>query len=325
MFLVSCCLFLFSYSNSQNLVPNPGFEIDTNCHSPLITCAFPWNSPTNGTPDLYNSCSNPFSLSQAGVPSNIFGFQNAHTGNGYLGTGLYSFSGPPSAPYYIEYLQIELVSNLIANQTYCADFYISLANTSKYTIKKIGMFFSNTQVSQPTYNGKLQFSPQIIDSIYVTDTLNWIHFSGGFIATGGERYLIIGNFNDSIHSDTLSVRPGIGDIAYYYIDDVDVHLYNPAIDSCCVCNGNNGIKEQEYENWQWALLPNPNNGEFRVSTKNKAHNIQIEITDVLGQLIYTTQQKETNTINITLNQPPGLYFVTLLADNKRQVIKLMKE
>lgn len=326
LFFIGCLLFLDSYSFSQNLVPNSSFENITTCTSTIILgftggIVADCSSPSNGTADVFNSCS---SAAQVQVPTNNFGFESAHTGNGYAGAGFYSFEGPPTSQYYIEYIQVKLDTILVANKIYCASLYINLANISKYAIKNFGMYFSNNPIYQLT-NSNLHLNPQIIDTNYIADTLNWVHFASGFTAIGGERYLTIGNFNDSIHSDTLSVRSGSGDVAYYYIDDVDVHLYNPAIDSCCVCNGNNGIKEQENENWQWALLPNPNNGEFRLSTKYKAHNIQIEITDVLGQLIYTTQQKETNTINITLNQPPGLYFVTLLSDNKRQVLKLMKE
>ena len=50
-------LILFATSlNAQNLVPNPGFEVQDTCPAvSQIQLAHPWNTATLGTPDLYNS------------------------------------------------------------------------------------------------------------------------------------------------------------------------------------------------------------------------------------------------------------------------------
>ncbi|HEX2617491.1 MAG TPA: hypothetical protein VHL57_08105, partial [Flavobacteriales bacterium] len=43
-------------AGAQNMVPNPGFEVQDTCPAVSeIELAVPWERPTNGTPDLFNS------------------------------------------------------------------------------------------------------------------------------------------------------------------------------------------------------------------------------------------------------------------------------
>ncbi|MEI6489132.1 MAG: T9SS type A sorting domain-containing protein [Bacteroidota bacterium] len=306
--LVFFIFYLFSFSKAQtNLVPNPSFEIDTNCNWNSIVSAVPWNSPTNGTPDLYNVCGT--SINGA-VPTNLFGYQFAHTGNGYVGA---SFYGYVSSFYYSEYLQIKLDTNLIANKRYCASFYLNLANSQKYAIKNIGMYFSNILISQPTTNANLHFTPQIVDPNYETDTLNWVLFSGTFNAIGGERYLIIGNFKDSVHTDTLSVRPNLGDMTYYYIDDLDVHY----------CPSGEGVAELDNP-YYITLYPNPNDGMFQIES-GKYKIKRVSVINLLGENIYSKELLGLNNGTINITAPPGVYFVEIETEKGIARKKFVKE
>jgi OmpA-OmpF porin, OOP family len=71
---------------SQNLVPNPSFETYSSCPEGIseVDLAVPWINPTFGTSDFFHSCSSNF----VDVPYNFFGFQYAHTGEGYGGAYL---------------------------------------------------------------------------------------------------------------------------------------------------------------------------------------------------------------------------------------------
>src|SRR6185436_18947278 len=83
------------YTSAQNLVPNNGFEVQDSC--PLvseITLAPPWNSPSHGTPDLFDH----------DCPT-----QNppAHTGHG--SSGVFTIVEFPD---YREYIQARLLAPL---------------------------------------------------------------------------------------------------------------------------------------------------------------------------------------------------------------------
>ena len=76
------CINIFALF-SQNLVPNPSFEDTVQC--PIgyseINYSLGWYSPTQGTPDFFDSCG----YSSVSVPQNAFGWEPAKTGVAYIG------------------------------------------------------------------------------------------------------------------------------------------------------------------------------------------------------------------------------------------------
>ena len=228
-FLVIPNLFQYiSLSAQTNLIPNWSFETDTTCpyQGSQINYAFPWYSPTGGSPDYFNGCDGS-AISSFGVPLNWPGYQYAKTGMAYVGIYCYDWNG--SYPDLKEYLQVKLTDSLIANRKYCVSFYVNLAKPhgpayNVVAITKIGMFISDTAVSDTTtytlpYTAQIQ-SPA---GYYLSDTVNWMEISGTYTAHGGEKYITIGNFN--IISDTICIvhHPGLQySGAYYFIDDISV-------------------------------------------------------------------------------------------------------
>lgn len=115
-------LLLFLYilitaaSRAQNMVVNPSFENHVACPnapgpvpipSGVSTSVTDWYSANAGSVDYLNSCS-PTPL--FGVPSNIRGYQQARTGNAYMGC-LMSYYAPSIDR---EYIQSLLTGTLIA-------------------------------------------------------------------------------------------------------------------------------------------------------------------------------------------------------------------
>ncbi|MGQ0828228.1 MAG: hypothetical protein ACT4ON_07525 [Bacteroidota bacterium] len=94
------------YCHTQNLVPNPSFEIFSSCPSAnFINYANPWISPTAASPDYYNVCG----ASGFGIPSNTLGYQYPKDGVAYA--GLYTFG---TVNYnYREYIQVELIDSIM--------------------------------------------------------------------------------------------------------------------------------------------------------------------------------------------------------------------
>ena len=232
--LVLNFILLITLSFAQNLVPNPSFETYTSC--PVgpgeITNATGWNNPDTSTADYYNVCNNAtFPMPSMDVPSNIMGYQQARTGDGYAGIICNEVINFPPLPAieddYREYLQVQLTSPLVAGVEYEVEFYWSLSNKSTHYVEELGAYFSNTStfLQQST---ALNFTPQVsVSGTPLNDTVNWVLFHQSFVATGGEQYMIIGNFNNP--SNTTSGTTGVasdistgGDHAYYYIEDVSV-------------------------------------------------------------------------------------------------------
>ena len=68
----------------------------------------------------------------------------------------------------------------------------------------------------------MSYTPQIISTLFLTDTLNWMRIGGYYKANGGEQYITIGDFKPFTTGDTLNTGNDTYPGAYYYIDDVTV-------------------------------------------------------------------------------------------------------
>lgn len=190
---------------AQNLVPNPGFETQTGCPAAGdIEFAQPWNSPSLGTPDLFNStCAT----------------QNApgHTGIGSAGIFLYH----ESIPGYREYIQAPLTSPLVTGQMYHVAFWVRLLNF-KYACSSFGAYLKAGAVNS-SQNQVLAVVPQIEhphDQVIADNS--WHMVSGDFVATGGEDHIIIGSFDNDASTILQVVNPSQSAAVFYLIDDVSV-------------------------------------------------------------------------------------------------------
>lgn len=209
-------VFFSLLTQGQNLVQNYSFENITSCNftNAGINNGFcpPWVSATlGGSPDLYNQCcTNAFT-----TPFNVYGFQYAKTGVGYV--GIASFTN------YREYIEGMLLDSLVAGKKYCVEFFISQADSFRYAIDGFGAYLSNTIVNINT-SYFIALIPQIsnLTGNIIKDTANWIKISGNFIAQGGEKYITIGNFKDDANTNIDSINAGYYG-SYYFIDDVSVY------------------------------------------------------------------------------------------------------
>ncbi len=198
--------------NAQgNLVPNPSFEVNSGCPGwPQLSLATGWINPTPTSPDYHHACD---STNTYGVPDNTAGHQYARTGVAYAGLVSFTFSGR-------EYIQIQLTDTLEAGEWYCVSYFISLSEESGYATKAPQLHFSNASISSSSWMN-LNYPPHIANGLVVYDTAQWVEIAGNYIATGGERCITIGNFNNNANT-TYDAVSGTNQAAYYYIDDVSV-------------------------------------------------------------------------------------------------------
>ncbi|MCB0793268.1 MAG: gliding motility-associated C-terminal domain-containing protein [Flavobacteriales bacterium] len=208
--------------HAQNLVPNPSFEQVSSCPSfaSQLDRAAPWTNPTLGTPELYHGCA-PLS-SYVSVPNNTTGgFQYARTGQGYA--GLYTWR--TDIANMREYAQVQLSAPLQAGTCYRVSMYVNMPNDQPYACDGFGAHLSAAPLT--ANNGQVLPVPPHIDhtaGALITDTLGWTLISGIYDATGGERYLTIGNFRNDANTQTQLIHTGTWytTSAYLLVDDVSV-------------------------------------------------------------------------------------------------------
>jgi OOP family OmpA-OmpF porin len=290
---------------SQNLVTNPSFENYSNCPTSSGQFnALNWQVTANcgqSSPDYYNVCS----PGTQGVPSNVVGNQNAYNGNAYAGIYCYYAFLPLR-----EYMQSQLSSLLVAGQTYYVSFRASLGDDYGIAIGSLGAYISNNPITGNGTYGPIAVVPQIISSSIISSTANWIQITGSFVANGGEQYITIGNFaTDTATPHTTNSNAFISDMAYYYIDMVEVTT-TPLITT-------------QFYNTDVTVFPNPLKDHLTVEYQNQSADDILEVYTLDGK-----QLKKMSVGNSTIDLhdlPSGVYFIYITKqDSDRLVKKIVK-
>ncbi|HRH01902.1 MAG TPA: T9SS type A sorting domain-containing protein [Bacteroidia bacterium] len=302
--------FVYINSNAQNLVPNGSFEIYTQCPTSInqIFYCSGWFQPHkypggfsvnySSSSDYYNSCSNTFT----DVPNNIAGYQIANTGNSYIGIALYST--PYGGNGFREYAEVKLSQELIANKKYDLQYFVSMANESRFSITKFDAYLSNDSLLYTSSDlMNIPVVPQLQYNGRIDDTLNWFAVNASFIAQGGERFLTLGNFHDGLVCDTLRTlitSTSFCCSAYYYIDDVSL-----------VEDTTLSIKE--VAEVDFAVYPNPSKGNFKVISQQKIR--EINLMDI-GNKIALRFIPSNETVTIDVGQlEVGIYIMQCKFNN----------
>ena len=104
----------------------------------------------------------------------------------------------------------------------------------------------------------------------------------------------------------------------YYIDDISWSAV--AADACtgarteAVVTVNDCSNITELTKGNMEVYPNPNNGEFVITTNNDVMNVTI--TDVRGKVVYTNNTVNNNTINVNLSDlEKGMYMINVETAN----------
>ncbi len=301
-YLFVCLCAWESIDAQTNLVPNPSFDTISQCplFSGEIYYASPWFQPSTWNGNTTNSSSSEvFNIcgtsNYVGIPTNNMGYQYARTGNGYGGIVVDYYSGD-----YREYIEVPLLSPLISQKKYCVEFYVSLANNHWEAISNMGAYFSVDSVLYMTGWTPLDmYVPQIEnpDPNILSDTVNWTLISGSFIASGGEKFLTIGNFHNDSATNSFPLYGGSFPSAYYYIDDVSVTFCDPS-----------EIDENNLF-YRINIYPNPASNFIDVETNLKEYSISV--FDAMGKLIFKENMTQNKTRIDVSDFPTGIYFIQL--------------
>lgn len=205
----------------NNLVPNPSFEIYSQCPDSLgmIDRVVGWFAVCGSFIESFNECS---SHPDYSVPQNLWGNQMPRTGKGYsqFSTHLTIIDGR-------EYIGCKLIKPLILNATYRFEMHISLAEWSSVACDQLAILVTDSAILCPSelFGNISWYIPQITtkkNDIY-SDTNNWVNISGTFTSLGNERFLTIGFFKENDSINWIFRHPYWSHWVEYYLDDV--YLY----------------------------------------------------------------------------------------------------
>jgi hypothetical protein len=173
--------------NIANFVSNGSFEELYNCTgSSSLSKVKKWLSTdsTSFGGVLLSKCN-------LSVPKIGNLYQYPRTGNTYIGSTYFANSGRG-------YQKNRLKTSLKAGKKYCVKFYVNICNSSPRGIDGFGAYFGDVTIdtiSKCTI--PLTFiNPQVKNPSgnVITDTLVWVPITGTFVASGIEKYLLLGNF-----------------------------------------------------------------------------------------------------------------------------------
>jgi len=295
----------------QNLVSNGSFEDMVACTYGLgqIFFAEGWDS-SRESPDYYNSCAN-LTAPYSGIPNNSFGYQEAASGDGYVGLICYN-----SAIFSREAIVHSLSEPLSVGQEYFVSFKANSADyplTVLYGVNNLGVKLSTVLQS----NVSIDNSPNFYSDNVISDTLNWITISGSFVADSAYQHLMIGNFFDDVNT-TVVDNGGSGVYAYYYIDDVCL-----STDSLFCANSPTDVQKSSFRK-QFTFYPNPAS-EFINIQRDSNTPYDIEVYNAVGQLLCAEQNITLGSFQLDISTyNSGLLFIKTISPKNQLIHKLIK-
>lgn len=244
--------------DEYNLVPNPSFEdigkkgkVSDNGQ---IHLAAPWTSVTMNPVDLYSESTK---TEEFATPVNKRGEEKARTGTNYAGVNFYGYKGKEPR----NYIGVELLKPMEEGQEYCVKFHISMSDMSKYAVNNIGVFIDFEPVSE-AIDGNMYEDPQIVSvtKMIYNKQYSWTPVCGTYMAKGGERFIVIGNFAQDADTEFEQVRLSREFTGrqtydgYYYIDDVSIIPSDKIGDKDCACERiAGGQMKTEYKTFETNL------------------------------------------------------------------------
>ncbi len=221
---------------AQNLIPNSDFEDYYDCPTQIgqLHLAKHWFSPNGGTPEYFNStCKSEWN--------------KAHRGDGYVGLILFG-----QYTKIVEYIGIELSEPLVAKEDYDISFQVR-ADRSPIYIDRID-FVAVDEDPSIKHWAPLRLKSNFSHSgTIIKNQDSWKEIAGTFTAEGGERFVIIGNFQHEAQllqeADPQVKERKPGWYSYYLIDDVVLSAKNANIHKEQV------VEIQELKSTEFKLRP----------------------------------------------------------------------
>jgi len=86
-----------------------------------------------------------------------------------------------------------------------------------------------------------------------------------------------------------------------------------------------GLQDYSAEDKSFTIYPNPNDGQFTITFEAVLSNVEVNIVDVHGRLIHSSQHQHTDKIDLELNHPAGVYHLEIKTPKGKKAISLIKK
>ncbi len=261
--------------HAQNLVPNGSFEENIKCQTNYEKPKVPKPWKITGTPDLYLDSCELISPSQ-----NIIGACELLSGKAMVGM-VWDLPSKQNH-YWVEKLRAKLTRPLERDSLYLFSIFINLGAYSPSSIKQFTVHIAQEITNHFT-------PPQEIVTIDIPQPMvsgNWVHLVDTIKATGGEKYLVIGNYLEPDNFIKLRKSKPSNVKCYLFIDSVSItplfkETVAPTINDTIVLAGIN------FNTNEAILLPAayPTLNKLLASLPNKNFSLHITgHTDSIGSL-----------------------------------------
>jgi len=281
-----------------NLIGNADFEegdVSALKKPGMIDMCDGWRTVTDAIPDYFSAG---IKSEKVNVPKNIYGEQEALSGDRYVGIRTYT----KDAKKHRTYIQTTLKKPMVKNQQYCVKFNVSLADMSKYASNNISAFINRSRMKQSNTAEVLKDAQITLEgNPVINDTEGWTTICGSYFAKGGETTLVIGSF---VRNDEMTVEklPRPNDMtepqiyqAYYYVDDIEVTQVKSKAE--CTC-GDSEPKEEIIYSKTTPITPDMST--FDILTASTAYFPE------LGSKVSPISERSLKNVVKALNDNPGV-------------------
>jgi hypothetical protein len=267
-----------------------------------------WSAYRN-SPDYFSTCHPIY----PNVPNTSFGYQQANSGNAFIGLTTYYKRNSAAGGNYREYAGVNLINPLQIGLKYYISFYAVLAERNTgFASNNLGLRFFTSAFSLTSPAPIDNISQLHFDSIMI-DSINWNRVSGSFIADSNYQYLCIGNFYDYLNTDTIITTASMV-VAYYFVDDICVStdsIYNETWTSLQM------LTQNEIEIW-----PNPASDFLQFQTINSIE--EVLVFDSSSRFIKSVQINASEGRIDLKGLVQGIYFASFRNEKTISVHKFLK-
>ena len=206
---------------SQNILPNPSFEMRECCPSGpnAMHCCRSWEM-VNSSVEYYHYCTTTQTL------IDVLEVRPPRTDSAIVASAF-------GAGAYREYFGCWLPEPLLAGKSYCLSLWIAISPYSIKTVDRYQVLFTPDKPVQnyPPLPSYILDSAQFTHYGYITETDVWTRISGSFVADGSEAFMTYGVFDPLDSIVPFVNNPNGTTSAYYYIDDVALYPCDAPVDS----------------------------------------------------------------------------------------------
>jgi hypothetical protein len=171
------------------------------------------------------------------------------------------------------------------------------------SIATLNLTVNNTINSVITYNG-----PTVLASTVDNVNYQWLDCSNGDTA-------IVGATNQTY----APVQNGLYAVVAYQGTCADTSV-------CLLVNQISADLDEIILLDQMTVSPNPTNGDLTIDFGGSTYSsVEASILNAVGQIVAENEYNEAETIELSFNGAPGVYFVHIVADGKSGTVKIIKE